>query len=346
MSSKNFETQLYIKHYKSNVIEELIAFGVSDINIKVIDNWQYENETQINKLADVEEYVANGKIVVIEGKYKDLNCGSYIYKLADDCYEYDIWISTKIDCALDDECVSDRNGYVYDAVMRLLKKCVEPHELLFCVSGIEMCVEYSDDLNQVLDNSSGILQLICLRNTINLNDLSLDVRQHGHYVVIRYDMINVNRIEKCEFDLDEYVLLLGEYYSYNTAYYSISLNYNNELIKIGLQTPDTGILPQVVIFNNHIIIGVNESVFIWEPYMGEPICYELDAPFYEFIVVSDSIIVVYEIGVIALNKRFNMLWQKSFSEIIDIEKIENDILILKDLNGNEIKLDVSTGENI
>lgn len=346
MSSKIFETQLYIKSYKDTVIKELIAFGVSDLYIKSIDNWQYENETQINQLADIDGYVNNGKIVVIEGKFKDCNCGCYVYKLADDCYEFDFWVPTKIDRALDDECVSERNSYVYDAVIDLLKKCVDPLELLFCVSGIEMCVEYSNDLNQVLDNGSGILQLICLRNTINLNKLSLNVKQYGDYVVIKYDMININRIEKYKFDLDNYVLRLGEYYSYNAAYYSISLTYNNELINIGLQTPDTGILPQVVLHNDHIIIGASESVYIWEPDMSEPICYELDAPFYEFFIVADTVIIVYELGVIALNKNFKKKWEQSFSEIIDIEKLDKNILILKDFCGKIIKLDMLTGECI
>lgn len=185
MSSKIFETQLCIKNYKDNVIQELIALDISDINIKVIDNWQYENETQINKLDDIEEYVNNGKIVVIEGKHKDLNCGCNISKIADDCYEFDVWVPTKIDNYLDNECVSEQNDYIYDMVVELLKKCIEPHELIFCVSGIEMCVEYNNNLNEILNNSSGILQMICLRNLTTSKKSFPNVNQDGDYVIIR-----------------------------------------------------------------------------------------------------------------------------------------------------------------
>ena len=60
------------------------------------------------ELADIEEYVNKGKIAVIDCKYKDLNCGCNISKLANDCYEFDIWIPTKIESCLDDECLTEQ----------------------------------------------------------------------------------------------------------------------------------------------------------------------------------------------------------------------------------------------
>ena len=185
MSSKVFETQLYIKNYQSNVIQQLIAFGVSGVNIKVIDNWQYDNETQIERLNEIEEEINNGKIVVIEGEYKKLDCGCFVSKITANCYEFDIWISAKISGDLKDECVSKNNSHIYDRVIDFLKKWIDPHELILCVSGIEMYVEYSNDLNEVLDNSSGILQMICSRNTVMPNNLSFNVIQDGEYVIIR-----------------------------------------------------------------------------------------------------------------------------------------------------------------
>ena len=158
-------------------------------------------------------------------------------------------------------------------------------------------------------------------------------------------MTDIKKIEKCEFDLGSYVLRIGDDASYN-SYYAISINHKNELFNIGLQMPDTGIQPQITIFNERIIIGAYKDVYICEPNVGEPKHYEFDAPFYEFFIVDDSIIIVYELGVIALNKLFNKKWGKSFSEIIDVEKIDNNVLILKDINGKVIKLDVLTGECI
>ncbi|MDE5593535.1 MAG: hypothetical protein K2I75_06350 [Clostridiales bacterium] len=157
-------------------------------------------------------------------------------------------------------------------------------------------------------------------------------------------MIDVKKIDKYEFDLDNYALRVGDDASYNT-YYSISINYNNESFNIGLQMPETGIPPQVILFNNHILIGA-EGVYIWQPNMGKPLYYKLGAPFYEFYVVGDSIVILYEIGVIAINTNFTKKWEKSFSEIVDIERIADNILVLKNFNGKLIKLDLSTGECI
>lgn len=185
MSSKNFETQLYIKHYKSNLIEELIAFGVNNLKIKLIDNWQYENETQVNDLTDIERYVNNGKIIILEGKYKDLNCGCFVSKLADCCFECDIWVSTKIDSGLNDEYINEHNSYIYDMIIDMLKKLVTPHEFICCISGIEMSVEYSNDINQIMNNSTGILQIVYSCNNIMSNNLSLNVKQDGDYLIIR-----------------------------------------------------------------------------------------------------------------------------------------------------------------
>ncbi len=185
MSSKIFETQLCIKHYQDKVIKELIALGVSNLSIKVIDNWHYENEKQIMELADIEEYVNKGKIAVIDCKYKDLNCGCNISKLANDCYEFDIWIPTKIESCLDDECLTEQNKYVYDAIILWIKNHIEPYELIFCISGIEMCVEYSNDLNKILDNSSGIIQMICLCNAVAPNVLHFNVNRDVDYMTLR-----------------------------------------------------------------------------------------------------------------------------------------------------------------
>ena len=185
MSSKVFETQLYIKNYNSNVINQLIAFGVNLVKIKMIDNWQYENETQIESTNEIEEKINSEKIVIIEGEYKKINCGCFISKIETNCYEFDIWISTKIYDALEDNYISEKNSYIYDMILDILKKSVAPNELLFCVSGVEMLVEYSSDFNEILNNSSGVLQMIYLRNTKMPNILSLNVRQDGDYVIIR-----------------------------------------------------------------------------------------------------------------------------------------------------------------
>ena len=157
-------------------------------------------------------------------------------------------------------------------------------------------------------------------------------------------MIDVKKIEKYEFDLDNYALRIGEDASYNT-YYSILISNDNESFNIGLQMSDTGIPPHAILFNNHILIGC-DGVYIWRPNMGKPLHYKLDAPFYEFYIVGDNIIILYETGVIALNKNFTKKWEKSFSEIIDIESINDNILVLKDFNDKLIKLDLSTGECI
>ena len=156
-------------------------------------------------------------------------------------------------------------------------------------------------------------------------------------------MVDIKKVEKSEFDLEHYTLHLGDDASYN-VYFTISINYNNGLFNIGLQIPDTGIPPQVTVFNNHIIIGAYKAVFIWNPDTNALMQYELSSPFYEFFVVTDSIIVVYELGVIALSKSFNKKWEKSFSEIIDIETIDKNFLIIKDFNGKIIKVDVLTGK--
>ncbi len=158
-------------------------------------------------------------------------------------------------------------------------------------------------------------------------------------------MRTINKIEKYQFDLDNYVLRIGEYASYN-SYYAISISYNGEMLNIGLQAPDDGILPQVAIFNSYIIIGANQSVFIWNPDMKAPMCYEFDAPFYEFYIIADSIIIVYELGVMALNNSFDKIWEKSFSEIIDVKKVDYNILVLQDFNGKILKLNMLTGECI
>lgn len=158
-------------------------------------------------------------------------------------------------------------------------------------------------------------------------------------------MRTINKIEKYQFDLDNFVLRIGDYASYN-SYYAISISYNDKLLNIGLQAPDDGISPQVAIFNSHIVIGASQSVFIWNPDMKEPIRYDFDAPFYEFYIIADSIIIVYELGVMALNNCFDKIWELSFSEIIDVKKVDYNILILQDYNGKIIKLNMQTGEYV
>lgn len=182
--SKAFETHLYLKQYNSSVIDRLIVFGIGSVDIKVIDNWQYENEAQLKSLDEIEQNINSGKIVVINGMYKDFRCGCFVSRLSAGCCEFDIWISAAAFGGLDDECISEKNSRIYDMIADMVKKYVPTRELLCCVSGIEMLIEYSEDLNTMLDNSSGILQMICPPNKMSKYSAPF-VKQDGEYVILR-----------------------------------------------------------------------------------------------------------------------------------------------------------------
>lgn len=73
--------------------------------------------------------------------------------------------------------------------------------------------------------------------------------------------------------------------------------------------------------------------------------YEVFSIFYQFFIKKEKIYVIGELCALCINDK-KLLWKENFSEIIDIDYITDDLLVLKDFNGIEIKIDLNLMETL
>jgi len=157
-------------------------------------------------------------------------------------------------------------------------------------------------------------------------------------------MIEIKEIDEGLFrsEKEQYQFIIGEYATYN-RYYKIIVQQKSN-IDIGLMSISTGIKPQVLLYNNMLLVGAGDGFFIYD-LNGDLIKnYSTFPAFYEFIIKEQKILIISELSVLLLDSTFNKVWERDFNEIIDLNEIKDNDIILRDFNGNFIHLNFLTGE--
>lgn len=148
---------------------------------------------------------------------------------------------------------------------------------------------------------------------------------------------------RSSFLLENFKFVVGDYATYNN-YYKIKISNENGAISIGLQAAMTGIAPQAMLCNKFILIGAEDKFYIYDLDGNLIKKYSVFSSFYEFKIIDDFCLVIGELNVFLLNGSFEKIWEQSFDEIIDITKVENGEIFLKNINDETIRLDFLTGE--
>lgn len=155
-------------------------------------------------------------------------------------------------------------------------------------------------------------------------------------------MIHLEKLSKNNFKERNFNLILGDEATYN-IYYEIFWEEQN--LKIGLHCFETGIAPQIEASGTELLVGASDKFYI----IGkDKIIKEIDieACFYEFIILNHNILILNETSLIMLDDNYNEQWKRYFSEIIANVNIIDCMLKIKDYMDNTIMLQLETGEII
>ncbi|MBS6465036.1 MAG: hypothetical protein KH436_08930 [Firmicutes bacterium] len=153
-------------------------------------------------------------------------------------------------------------------------------------------------------------------------------------------MLKIKKITNVNFKEQSFDLILGENTTYN-VYYEIFDEEKN--LKIGIQCFDTGIAPQIGEYGNEILIGVSNKFYI----IGKnTIIKEIDieACFFEFMIIKDVILIVNETSLIMLDEKYNEKWTRYFSEIVGSVNILDCKIEVRDIADTIIMIQLETGD--
>lgn len=122
-------------------------------------------------------------------------------------------------------------------------------------------------------------------------------------------------------------LIIGEYATYN-EYYLVDIFLDSHKIKIGLQIITGGILPNIIINNNKILITAGQFFYILDKncdIINKYYCY---ASIFEMKMLSNYLVVYNEMDIMCFDNDINLLWKREFDGLIDIDLINEDLIKL------------------
>lgn len=162
--AENFEIVASTKCLFSQ--RDLIDFS-KEINvkidsIKVIDNWDYENERVIhfNDISLVNDLIVKNKIVIFECHSGIVNCGAFISKISNSEYEYSLWFSLKNLIELATDKITPENRYIYNRIVEYIKRYRKDDTMNFCAMGVEIYIADLADFEEKIKRSNGVVRWI------------------------------------------------------------------------------------------------------------------------------------------------------------------------------------------
>lgn len=163
-------------------------------------------------------------------------------------------------------------------------------------------------------------------------------------------MIKLTEITRGEFRDREkdYDVVIGEKESCS-QFYELICKYGNNSLSIALihNYSNMGLVPQLEIVGNKLIVGNNESLSIINLTNKEIKEYPIFPLFNKFFLYQDLIIVMSELVVFCIS-RDKIIWSlNDFGGMIFFERLEDNKLVVSTYEDRkEISIDINTGEII
>ena len=155
----------------------------------------------------------------------------------------------------------------------------------------------------------------------------------------------LNFLDKCKIGQ----LIIGENALQHNKYYVLKgyQEDNNNFFGIAIISEGHGLIPEVLHIQekSKLIIGVNNNVFVIN-YLKRNVEYtfSFESLFYNFLQTKDNhiIIAIFETGVLAFNKKFEVIW-KFYGDIVSESHIDGNVLKLYFMNGEIMNLSIIDG---
>lgn len=153
-------------------------------------------------------------------------------------------------------------------------------------------------------------------------------------------MIKISKIQETQFKNDKFDTILGTKRTYN-EYFEITID--SMKLKIGLQTITGGINPNVKIFGEKtILVNGGKEFFILENNGKVKKIINSEMIFYDFRILSNKILLIGETELILLNNNGDLIWNKTFRDIIISTEIRGTDIFIRDFENNLIIIDLNT----
>ncbi len=174
-----YKKHILVEEVLNLIKNNCISYSISNINI--MDNWQYEKFFSYEKYPfnELDLLILENKIISIEG-ILDLvhRFGVNFYKINNEMYSIEFWISTKKLEKLDSNYINKDNINIYIEIIRIIIKILSRESLIVCMIGSELLIKKMDSLKEILLNSKNV-SIYFLNSNINLkikdyNKISLE----------------------------------------------------------------------------------------------------------------------------------------------------------------------------
>lgn len=159
-----------VRSFDINVLQSITdyALNFSIDNVSCIDNWMWENQTELEDDADIERYLNNKKIIVINLKsFKFNDMGIYIEKINDE-YIYNIWINTEGYPELDSDVLNPNNFDFFKKLYNILSQILREQNIQYKILaiGTEILFFYDKDINSIFMKSKNVISWIINRELV------------------------------------------------------------------------------------------------------------------------------------------------------------------------------------
>lgn len=137
-------------------------------SIICIDNWEWQNQHSLRHISETSKPLNSQKIIAvdIESKlYK--SAGLYIEKEKENVFIYNFWINTEGFPELDNDSINKNNAIQYLRAYQTIGKLLKKQQIDFKVIaiGVESDIQYSDDMDNMINHSKNIIAWIVPQNT-------------------------------------------------------------------------------------------------------------------------------------------------------------------------------------
>lgn len=147
-----------------NTISDIVRKYQSTIGVKdvfSIDDWTWNNRQELQSILDINEKLAEGKIVIADLEWNGWKAaGVYIENEED--YLYTLWMNTEGIPELDKEIIDYRNREYYEQAYQCIREIVKEHSIDFTVIaiGLESDILHSGDVQEMIKASEHVVTWI------------------------------------------------------------------------------------------------------------------------------------------------------------------------------------------
>lgn len=170
----NFEINIAIKNPLINEVWATILslFGESITEIKVVNDWDYENSKSysVNEVCKLGEFSQSDIVIVYAKDYDTRNCGCIIRE-KNNSIICSFWKSCDDNSDVDTALITDRNKMLYTHTAEFMIRKFNNFEILYIAIGCEMFIYESEDFKRSIVKSTALAWVV--------NSSKIDVAPNG-----------------------------------------------------------------------------------------------------------------------------------------------------------------------